>query len=217
MRNAVLMAREVATIDALSGGRLTLGVGVGWSEAEFSNLGLDAVFHRRGAYLDESIAVWRHLWSGSEEPFNGRFHSVRRLPPSRPCLRRARRCPIYRWRWFRGRPAARRRGSPTASTPRDGPASSTPERATAVREAALAAGRPEPAFSARVRVRFEPRMASGGTYAMTGTPDEMRCRRGRLREAGVSLLVLDLMETDPAAVVAALERFNRDIVDGPGP
>ncbi len=75
-RNAVLLAKELATLDGLSGGRLTVGVGIGWNRTEFGNLGLAERFGVRGAYLDETIALWRHLWSGSREPFHGRFHTI---------------------------------------------------------------------------------------------------------------------------------------------
>jgi len=73
-RNAVVLAKELATLDALSGGRVIAGVGVGWNAREFGNLGVADRFAVRGAYLDETIALWRHLWSGSTEPFRGRFH-----------------------------------------------------------------------------------------------------------------------------------------------
>ena len=75
-RNAVILAKELATIDALSEGRLIAGVGIGWNEAEFANLGESGRFHKRGAYLDETIRLWRHLWSGSSEPFEGAFHTI---------------------------------------------------------------------------------------------------------------------------------------------
>ncbi len=74
MRNAVILAKELATLDALIGGRLVAGVGVGWNEVEFANVGTADMFHRRGAYLDETIRVWRHLWSGETTPFEGEFH-----------------------------------------------------------------------------------------------------------------------------------------------
>src|SRR6267154_3154220 len=74
MRNAVLLVKQLATVDALSNGRLIAGFGVGWSADEFANVGVTDRFHDRGAYTDETIALCRHLWSGSTEPFNGRFH-----------------------------------------------------------------------------------------------------------------------------------------------
>jgi probable F420-dependent oxidoreductase len=62
MRNPILVAKQLATIDSLSGGRLVLGVGAGWNEREFRNLG--ANFHNRGERLDDSIKLIRALWSG---------------------------------------------------------------------------------------------------------------------------------------------------------
>ena len=53
-RNAVVLAKELASLDALSGGRVIAGVGVGWSEREFANLGMSHRFGMRGAYLEET-------------------------------------------------------------------------------------------------------------------------------------------------------------------
>src|SRR5689334_22042838 len=75
MRNAVELAKELATIDVLSGGRLIVGIGGGWDEAEFGYLGLGDRFKQRGAYMNEAIALWRHVWGGGTGPFHGRFHS----------------------------------------------------------------------------------------------------------------------------------------------
>jgi len=71
LREPVLFAKQIATIDLLSGGRLVLGVGAGWVEGEFANVGVD--FKTRGARTDEAIRLLRHLFSGSTEPFAGRF------------------------------------------------------------------------------------------------------------------------------------------------
>src|SRR4029079_19492908 len=75
-RNAVVLDKELATLDSLSGGRVIAGVGIGWNEREFANLAAADRFHVRGAYLDEAIRLWRHLWSGTTEPFQGRFHTI---------------------------------------------------------------------------------------------------------------------------------------------
>jgi probable F420-dependent oxidoreductase len=81
-RNPVLAAKELATIDVLSGGRLTVGVGVGWLREEFEALGAPD-FTRRGAATDESLTIFKRLWSTSPASFEGefyRFHDVQCLP-----------------------------------------------------------------------------------------------------------------------------------------
>src|SRR5690242_13433749 len=59
-RQTALVAKQAAEVDVLCGGRLRLGVGVGWNAVEFEALGED--FHTRGARCDEQIAVLRALW-----------------------------------------------------------------------------------------------------------------------------------------------------------
>lgn len=80
------LANTTATIDALSGGRLKLGVGVGWSEAEFVALGQD--FHTRGKRTDEILDVLRLCWNDDPATYHGRFYDftdIRVLPkPAHP-------------------------------------------------------------------------------------------------------------------------------------
>ncbi|MBI4573078.1 MAG: LLM class F420-dependent oxidoreductase [candidate division NC10 bacterium] len=74
-RNPVVLAKVVASLDVLSGGRVILGVGVGWMEEEFRALGLDT-FGQRGAVTDETIRLLRELWTQDEPRFAGRFFRV---------------------------------------------------------------------------------------------------------------------------------------------
>jgi probable F420-dependent oxidoreductase len=69
MRNPFALAKQAATIDQLSGGRLILGLGVGWNEQEFANVHVE--FRNRGRRFDEALRLFRHLFSGSREPFEG--------------------------------------------------------------------------------------------------------------------------------------------------
>jgi probable F420-dependent oxidoreductase len=73
-RQTALVAKQAAQIDLLSGGRLRLGVGVGWNWVEYEALGMD--FRGRGQRLEEQIGLMRELWSNSEVTFKGRYHSV---------------------------------------------------------------------------------------------------------------------------------------------
>lgn len=70
-RNPVITAKELATLDHLSGGRLVLGVGAGWLAEEFA--ALDVPFDDRGKRLDEYIAVMRALWEGAKTTFEGDY------------------------------------------------------------------------------------------------------------------------------------------------
>lgn len=70
MRNPVVAAKQLATVDNLSSGRLMLATSVGWNETEFSHLGSN--FHNRGKRLDENIKMLRELWTGGVAKFEGR-------------------------------------------------------------------------------------------------------------------------------------------------
>jgi probable F420-dependent oxidoreductase len=79
--NPVLMAKQAATLDTLSGGRFTLGIGIGWSREEFDALGVP--FERRGARTVEYVEAMRTLWRDDVASFDGefvRFDSVRVNP-----------------------------------------------------------------------------------------------------------------------------------------
>jgi probable F420-dependent oxidoreductase len=86
-RQTALVAKQAAEIDLLSGGRLRLGVGIGWNEVEYQALGED--FHNRGARMEEQIAVLRALWTQPVVSFKGRWHQIEEagikpLPVQRP-------------------------------------------------------------------------------------------------------------------------------------
>ena len=70
-RNPLILAKELATLDQLSGGRVELGLGVGWLREEFDALGVP--WERRGKRNDEYIEAMRTLWSGPEVEFHGEF------------------------------------------------------------------------------------------------------------------------------------------------
>ena len=206
-RNAVLLAKELATLDVLSEGRLVVGVGVGWSETEYATLGASDRFHRRGAYLDETIRLWRHLWSGSSEPFEGAFHSFvdfvfGPLPAQRE------RVPIV---VGGSSPAALRRAGAlgdgyhaTRAT-----ADELAQRIPTVRAAAEAAGRPMPALSVRVTVTTE--RTEGAGYSLAD-PEAMLREIRAFESLGVEHLAPAFDATDPAKLAAAIERFDSEVV-----
>jgi probable F420-dependent oxidoreductase len=208
-RNAVVLAKELATLDALSGGRVVAGVGVGWNAREFANLAAGDRFPARGAYLSETIALWRHLWSGTDAPFVGRFHRLDDfvfgpLPPQGAGL------PI----WIGGRSdAALRRAGRLA----DGYHSSATgpdtyaERLPVIRAAADAAGRPMLALSARVRVEFGPRAEGATYYAMRGTSEEVAAEVRKFAVLGVADLALSWADIPGPELAAAAEWFAAEV------
>jgi probable F420-dependent oxidoreductase len=206
-RNAVVLAKELATLDALSGGRVIAGVGVGWNRKEFGNLSRADRFDGRGTYLSETIRLWRHLWSGSTEPFAGRFHPLddfvfRPLPPQGAAL------PI--WIGGRSEPALKRAGRladgyhSSATSP-----AAYAERLPIIRAAADEAGRPMPALTARVPVQQD--RIDETYYAMRGSPDEIAAEVRAFADLGVTHLALWFVDPDPERVVAAAERFRAEV------
>jgi len=207
MRQAVVLAKELATLDDLSRGRVIAGVGAGWDRIEFDNVGVSDRFTARGAYLDEAVQLWRHLWGGATTPFRGRFHDIEDfvfepLPPQGAGL------PI----WFGGRaPAALQRagrlgdGYQSSSTP---PAAYA-ERIPVLREAAASAGRPMLSLSARVRV--VPGEKSDEGYALHGTPDQIRAGVAEWEAIGVTDLALYFEAVEPEAIVRQVEWFVREV------
>jgi probable F420-dependent oxidoreductase len=90
MRNPFVVAKAVATAAVMSGGRVALGIGVGWMREEFELLGAD--FRTRGARADEMIEVLRKLWAGGVVEHHGRFYD---FPPLRMAPAPPVRIPIY--------------------------------------------------------------------------------------------------------------------------
>jgi probable F420-dependent oxidoreductase len=93
-RQTGLIAKQAAEADLLSGGRLRLGIGVGWNHVEYEALGED--WKTRGARQGEQVEVLRRLWSEDLVTFNGRFHALQEVNIVPPPVQRP--IPI----WFGG-------------------------------------------------------------------------------------------------------------------
>ena len=86
-RQTALVAKQAAEVDVLSGGRLRLGIGIGWNHVEFEALGQD--FHVRGKRSEEQIELMRQLWTNEAVTFNGKWDKITAaglnpLPVQRP-------------------------------------------------------------------------------------------------------------------------------------
>jgi probable F420-dependent oxidoreductase len=208
MRNAVELAKELATIDALSGGRLIVGVGVGWNQTEFEHLGYGERFGQRGAYLTEAVTIWRQLWGGSTETFHGRFHSWDDVRFG-PLPVQGADVPV----WFGGRDEAALRRAGRMGQGYHSSASGHDQlavRIPIINAAAAEAGRPAPLISARVRVHFGPNEAP--FYMIKGTPEQMAAEIRSFQAVGTGHLAFDFAETDPDKCVELMERFDREVL-----
>ena len=76
-RNPLVLAKQVATLDYMSGGRFELGIGVGWLKEEFQAMGVP--FERRGRRADEYIAAMKALWAEDGATFSGEFVSFKEV------------------------------------------------------------------------------------------------------------------------------------------
>jgi probable F420-dependent oxidoreductase len=89
IRNPVFLAKEIASLHMLSGGRYELGVGVGWDEREFAVAGVK--LSQRGGRTDEILDIFAKLWTGEEVTYQGRYYRFERVTidpplPTRPRL-----------------------------------------------------------------------------------------------------------------------------------
>ena len=191
-RQPAYAAKQLATLDVLSGGRAIAGVGVGWLAEEFAAVGVP--FEERGARTDESIQALRSLWSPRAEPFRGRFYRWE-AAESNPRPVRPEGIPIVVG--GHSAPAARR-----AARLGDGffPARGGPEELArlfgVVREECERIGR-DPA---------EVELICGGRVR---TPDDLE----PYAALGVSRLVVSPPAQDVDGLRRGLERFARDVIE----
>jgi probable F420-dependent oxidoreductase len=73
-RQTVLVAKQAASLDVLSGGRFRLGIGVGWNKVEY--VGLNEDFHNRGRRSEEQAEVMKALWAEPHVTFKGKWHTI---------------------------------------------------------------------------------------------------------------------------------------------
>jgi len=204
------LAKQAATVDVLSGGRLDLGLGTGWSAAEFTATGASA--DRRGARTREYIGVLRVLWADGISEFHGDFYTV---PPSHMVPKPVQRPgpPILLGGSV---PTALRRAGRLADgwVSRSGADLSTIGADVAVvRAAAEEAGR-DPA-TIRIVSRGVLRLGQAERRLLSGSVEKVRDDIGLLAEQGVTELFYDLNwdplvgspDADPAGAVERAEEI----------
>ena len=193
-RNPVVLAKEVATLDQLSGGRVELGVGVGWLEEEFDAIGIP--FRERGKRTDDHIEALRALWSQSPATYQGDFTSFTDVY-SRPAPVQER-IPIVIG--GHSKPAARRAGRlGDGFFPGSGTHETLAELIGVMREAATEAGRDPDAIE----------VTSGGNGALgSGALEEIE----KLADLGVSRVIIPPLAFDVEGQRTAFAQYGEEVI-----
>lgn len=179
-RQPTLAAKQVSTLDTLSGGRVRLGVGVGWQESEYEALGMN--FRRRGEMMDEAIELLRASWSDSSIDYEGE-HFVSRAMAMEPKPPQGGGIPL----WIGGgsRAALRRAGRVGDGWMASGMLGD--QAATAigdVRRYAEEAGRDPGALEFQAQLAPPPRAGDAGTRDFWARTAEVAATAAAAREAG---------------------------------
>jgi len=208
-RNAVVTAKMIASLDALSGGRVVLGVGAGWVAAESAALGVP--FAERGAMTDEHLDAMRELWTAREPSFAGKYSQFGGLvfepkpvqtphPPiwvgghSKAALRRAVRVGAA-WHPINRAPDELRAGVAELARLSQAQGRSAP-----------------PALTLRNDVRIlrpgeAPPPSAHAGRVVAGEPEALAEQIGELKGCGVEHLVLEFLAADAADLDAQIGLF----------
>lgn len=216
-RNPFVLAKAVATLDRLSGGRVTLGVGAGYLKGEFAALGVD--FERRNELFDESLALMRLCWSGEPVVYEGLAVSAR----GNTCLPTPLQDPVPVWVGGNSVLARRRAvrhaqgwmpmpNPPAFAAARRSPPLEGPDDLRRmlehVAESAAEAGRTTP-----LDVAFT--ILEGGTPGSAGfDPAAHRDAVAGYAEAGMTACIVNLAGDTLAEAVAAVEAYGDSVIDG---
>jgi probable F420-dependent oxidoreductase len=205
-RQPALVAKQVSTLDTLSGGRARLGVGVGWQESEYEALGED--FRTRGARMDEAIALLRTYWGEAQVTSDGK-HYPTMLMAMEPKPPQGRRLPI--WIGGNSEAALRRTGRLgdgwLASRVTD--ADDARRAIEAIHRHAAAAGRDPAALGLQSMVAPPPRDAEGKRFY--AEPDRVVARVAALKAMGFGWAALNataIFQAGARTVDAMLDQLD---------
>ena len=206
-RNPIVLAKELASVDALSGGRLIFGAAAGWMEGEFRTL--NAEFENRGDVSDEHLRVIRALWSSTEPTYASDAFDIGGVSFS-PETAQQPHPPI----WIGGSSKrAMRRAVELGEGwhPNQAGPAQVAEGIEYMRRLSDARGRADvPAVSTRIRVAFDG-SARPGRVELTGNPSEMAASIGRFEQAGVVHMALSFPEVPFEEAMEQLDRFAAEV------
>jgi probable F420-dependent oxidoreductase len=218
-RNPLFMAKSIATMDVLSGGRVSIGCGTGWMREEFEALGI-APFEKRGQVTNEYIGAMKALWTQDNPSYDGEFVKFRDVifdpkPVQKPHP------PL----WIGGEsgPAMRRVAAvgdvwyPFASNPKFRLASADAyrDRAQRVQQAVAEAGRDPADVGLAYNSPYHSEKAvqlDGKRVAMTGTAEQRAEDARAFAEAGATTMMVNLTANTRAEMLDRMERFSAEVM-----
>jgi probable F420-dependent oxidoreductase len=210
-RNALVAAKSAATVDQASGGRFIFGVGVGWDQEEFVDLGLP--FHRRGRMSDDYLRAIKAAWATDIPSYKGEFLSFSGATFSPRPVQRPH-PPI----WVGGSPgatsqAAVRRCAELGDAwhPLALGLDDLAKGYATVRELATRAGRAVPGLAPRNLLDLTDRPRGAGRAAFQGSPDEVVADVKRARVLGAEWLTFDLPRAGVPGMMRAMERLAAEV------
>jgi probable F420-dependent oxidoreductase len=204
-RNPVIVAKQVATLDALSGGRAILCIGVGWSAGEFANLGQR--FEDRGRRMDEAIQVLRSLWgSQPEEPitFRGEYYQFEEAVFSPPPVQSD--GPTL---WIGGRAEAALRRAALLSEGWHASRVTLEEFMQSVRHIRELAPNRKVTISARLRLSLDD---TDLTAPLQGPPAKISETLSAYQSAGLEYAIIDFRCRNQKAIEDAMACFVDDVL-----
>ena len=207
-RNPLVLAKSVSSLDALSGGRVVLGVGSGWLKGEFDALGVD--FARRGQMTDEYIEIMKELWTSDSPSHEGEYFSFTGIRFEPKPVRKPH-PPV----WVGGES---RRSIERAVTHGDGwhPVGLGPEelaaKAREVRSILPDEKRESFVISLRRNVEINEGREFGPEETLRGTPGKIRDGIEAYREAGVDHLILYVLSGEFEGVLGTMRVLREEVL-----
>lgn len=207
-RNPLVLAKSVSSLDALSGGRVVLGVGSGWLKGEFEALGVD--YARRGRMTDEYIEIMKELWTSDSPSYEGEYFSFTGIRFEPKPVRKPH-PPV----WVGGES---RRSIERAVTHGDGwhPVGLAPEelaaKAREVRSLLPDEKRESFVISLRRNVEINEGREFGPEETLRGMPGKIRDGIEAYREAGVDHLILYVLSGEFEGVLGTMRVLREEVL-----
>jgi probable F420-dependent oxidoreductase len=211
LRNPLVQAKMLSTLDVLSGGRVIFGVGIGWDQEEFEALGVP--FHERGERTDEYLEIMKTLWTVDPPGFQGRYYSFSDIA-FEPKPLQSPHIPI--WVGGNGGPAFRRAVRTGAAWhPGDLPPGELASKYENMRRFALRQGAPVPALTHRMYLRpkdINPQPMATPQTAFEGDREELVAHIAQYAGLPIEHTVFEFVVSNAADLKESIRYLAQEVL-----